>query len=114
RGNKEVATPTGRLRPVTFDRIDPFLGPRLEYARPEAPSSQEKAMSRFTKPSSVGLLAGVLVCLALVSLEFAPAETCLSPYVTRLNRQEKLLYVFCLDAAAKNHDSMITIDVDPD
>jgi methanethiol oxidase len=43
-----------------------------------------------------------------------PAETCLSPFVKRLDRPEKFLYVFCLDAAAKNHDSMIVVDVDPD
>jgi hypothetical protein len=43
-----------------------------------------------------------------------PAETCLSPFVKRLDRPEKYLYVFCLDAAAKNHDSMIVVDVDPD
>ena len=42
------------------------------------------------------------------------AETCLSPFVKRLNRPEKFLYVFCVDAVAKNHDFMIVIDVDPD
>jgi selenium-binding protein 1 len=42
----------------------------------------------------------------------AQAETCLSPYVKRLDRPEKHLYVFCLDAAAKNHDFLAVVDVD--
>jgi selenium-binding protein 1 len=42
------------------------------------------------------------------------AETCLSPFVKRLDRPEKYLYVFCVDAAAKNHDSLVVIDVDRD
>jgi selenium-binding protein 1 len=42
------------------------------------------------------------------------AETCLSPFVKRLDRPEKYLYVFCVDAAAKNHDSLIVIDVNRD
>jgi selenium-binding protein 1 len=42
----------------------------------------------------------------------ADAETCLSPFVKRLDRPEKYLYVYCLDAAAKNSDSLITVDVD--
>jgi selenium-binding protein 1 len=44
----------------------------------------------------------------------ARGETCLSPFVTRLNRPEKYLYVFCLDAQAKNHDFLAVIDVDMD
>jgi selenium-binding protein 1 len=31
-----------------------------------------------------------------------------------LDRPERFLYVFCLDAAAKNHDFLAVIDVDPD
>jgi selenium-binding protein 1 len=42
------------------------------------------------------------------------AETCLSPFVKRLDRPEKYLYVFCLDAAAKNHDFLAVVDVDLD
>lgn len=42
------------------------------------------------------------------------AETCLSPYVKRLGRQEKYLYVFCVDADAKDNDFVAVIDVDPD
>ncbi|MBV9125450.1 MAG: beta-propeller fold lactonase family protein [Planctomycetes bacterium] len=42
------------------------------------------------------------------------AETCLSPFVKRLDRPEKFLYVFCLDAKAKAHDFLAVIDVDVD
>jgi selenium-binding protein 1 len=60
----------------------------------------------------------VLGCLAvaviLVPNESASAETCLSPFVKRLDRREKVLYVFCVDAEAKNHDFLAVIDVDPD
>ncbi len=44
----------------------------------------------------------------------ATAETCLSPYVKRLDRPEKYLYVFCVDADAKDNDFIAVIDVDPD
>ena len=42
----------------------------------------------------------------------APAETCLSPFVKRLDRPEKYLYVFCVDADAKDNDFLAVIDVD--
>src|SRR5438067_12786749 len=42
----------------------------------------------------------------------APAETCMSPFVKRLDRPEKYLYVFCVDADAKDHDFLAVIDVD--
>ena len=42
----------------------------------------------------------------------AGAETCLSPFVKRLDRPEKVLYVFCVDAAARNNDFLIVVDVD--
>jgi selenium-binding protein 1 len=41
------------------------------------------------------------------------AETCLSPYVKRLDRPEKYLYVFCVDADAKDNDFVAVIDADP-
>src|SRR5437867_3919957 len=44
----------------------------------------------------------------------ARAETCLSPYVKRLDRPEKYLYVFCVDADAKDNDFLVVIDVNPD
>ena len=58
-------------------------------------------------------------CLVAAWVSFDPegpacAETCLSPFVKRLDRPEKYLYVFCLDAHAKNHDFLAVIDVDMD
>jgi selenium-binding protein 1 len=65
-----------------------------------------------------GWLCGVLGVLGIL-LGLEPrgpvrAETCLSPFVKRLDRPEKYLYVFCLDAAAKSHDFLAVIDVDLD
>src|SRR5262245_18837619 len=59
------------------------------------------------------LVGGLLVLLAGLSC-LAPtrAETCLSPFVKRLDRPEKFLYVFCVDADAKDHDFLAVIDVD--
>src|SRR6516164_5338840 len=42
------------------------------------------------------------------------AETCLSPFVKRLDKPEKILYVFCVDADAKQNDFLAVIDVDVD
>ncbi len=44
----------------------------------------------------------------------APAETCLSPFVKRLGRPEKFLYVYCVDADAKDNDFLAVIDVQKD
>ncbi|MBY0522002.1 MAG: selenium-binding family protein [Gemmataceae bacterium] len=57
---------------------------------------------------------GLLVLAALLLVSAVEAETCLSPFVKRLDRPEKYLYVFCVDAAGKNNDQFIVIDVDPD
>lgn len=51
-----------------------------------------------------------LISLAIIGL--AEAETCLSPFVKRLDRPEKVLYVFCVDGDAKDHDFLAVIDVD--
>lgn len=62
------------------------------------------------RPLSRNLLVCLFVCV------FAPsafAETCLSPFVKRLDRREKYLYLFCVDADAKDDDFMAVIDVDP-
>lgn len=40
-------------------------------------------------------------------------ETCLSPFIKRLDKQEKYLYVYCVDADAKDNDFILTLDVDP-
>ena len=58
-----------------------------------------------------------LLALALASaLPATPAlaETCLSPFVKRLNRPEKYLYVLCVDADEKDDDFVAVIDVGPD
>ena len=51
----------------------------------------------------------IALAVALGMLGFAVprdgrAETCLSPFVKRLDRPEKFLYVFCVDADAKDND----------
>jgi selenium-binding protein 1 len=58
---------------------------------------------------------GALALLAgLLALTEAPAETCLSPFVKRLDRPEKYLYVFCVDADARDNDFLAVIDVAPE
>jgi selenium-binding protein 1 len=52
------------------------------------------------------------VLVSLPALTPAPAETCMSPFVKRLDRPEKYLYVFCVDADAKDNDFLAVIDVD--
>src|SRR5437660_2333739 len=57
---------------------------------------------------------GALALLAgLTALPTAPAETCLSPFVKRLDRPEQYLYVFCVDADARDNDFLAVIDVVP-
>lgn len=58
-------------------------------------------------------IAHTLAGLFLLFPVLASAETCLSPFVKRLDRPEKYLYVFCVDADAHDNDFMIVIDVDP-
>lgn len=56
----------------------------------------------------------ILVALfVLASFSHALAETCMSPFVKRLGRPEKYLYLFCVDADAKDNDFVAVIDVDP-
>src|SRR5215468_1561162 len=59
-------------------------------------------------------LAALTALASLFALSPAPAETCLSPFVKRLDRPEKVLYVFCVDADAKDNDFLGVIDVDKD
>ncbi len=51
-----------------------------------------------------------LLCLSLPTL----AESCLSPFVKRLDRPEKYVYVYCVDADAKDNDFLAVIDVQKD
>jgi methanethiol oxidase len=71
-------------------------------------------MQRFIKNILVACgLAGLLAGLAAVATDrTARAETCLSPFVKRLDRPEKYLSVFCVDADAKDHDFLAVVDVD--
>jgi selenium-binding protein 1 len=62
-------------------------------------------------PLACGMLA---VISGFGVLDPAGAETCLSPFVKRLDRPEKYLYVFCVDADAKDNDFLAVLDVDPD
>ena len=62
----------------------------------------------------VGLPALILGLAGGLAPSRAPAETCLSPFVKRLDRPEKYLYVFCVDADAQDNDFMAVIDVNPD
>ncbi|WP_231749371.1 selenium-binding family protein [Tautonia plasticadhaerens] len=64
-------------------------------------------MPRFRTPALLGLALAILAAPAATR-----AETCLSPYVKRLDRPEKYLYVFCVDADAQENDFVITVDVD--
>src|SRR2546426_3674329 len=57
-------------------------------------------------------IAALLFCGAFGFL--VHAETCLSPFVKRLDRPEKYLYVYCVDADAKDNDFLAVIDVDKD
>jgi selenium-binding protein 1 len=61
-----------------------------------------------------GLIGAVAFSNWLLTPTPANAETCLSPFVKRLDRPEKFLYVFCVDADAKDHDFLAVIDVNVD
>lgn len=65
-------------------------------------------MSNLIRYGFLLVLAGVL----FVPGYPADAETCLSPYVTRLDKPEKYLYVFAVAAGEKNNDCFLIIDVD--
>ncbi|MCI0638920.1 MAG: selenium-binding family protein [Gemmataceae bacterium] len=54
-----------------------------------------------------------LLAFALLAMP-ALAETCLSPFVKRLDRPEKYVYVYCVDADAKDNDFLAVIDVQKD
>jgi methanethiol oxidase len=60
------------------------------------------------------MYASVLASLAAALFLSVPAgaETCLSPFVKRLDKLEKYLYVYCVDADAKDNDFLLVLDVD--
>ncbi len=59
------------------------------------------------------LLLGI-AWLSVAPGDLARGETCLSPFVKRLDKPEKYLYVFCVDAAAKANDFLVVVDVQPE
>jgi methanethiol oxidase len=54
---------------------------------------------------------GLVALVMLVAPATAGAETCLSPFVKRLDRPERFLYLFCVDADAQDNDFVAVIDV---
>src|SRR3954453_23029909 len=60
---------------------------------------------------SLLLGAATVVTLALL-LAPLDAEPCLSPFLKPLDRPEKLLYVYCLDADGKKNDFLAVVDVE--
>lgn len=69
-------------------------------------------MPRLSRLAS--LLVPTVVLLGLLAAVPATAETCLSPFVKRLDRPEKWLYVYCVDADGKDNDFLAVIDVQPE
>jgi selenium-binding protein 1 len=62
----------------------------------------------------LGLSLFMTALTAAIPQPRASAETCLSPFVKRLDRPEKYLYVFCVDADARDNDFIAVVDVDSD
>src|SRR3982750_3663797 len=62
--------------------------------------------------SSAGATLPLALIAGLLAPTLAPAETCMSPFVKRLDRPEKYLYVFCVDVDARDNDFLAVIDVD--
>src|SRR5947209_17969677 len=62
--------------------------------------------------SSAGAALPLALFAGLLAPTLAPAETCMSPFVKRLDRPEKYLYVYCVDADARDNDFVAVIDVD--
>lgn len=54
----------------------------------------------------------LLLLLCVLPAAAVRGETCLSPYVKRLQRPEKILYVYCVDADAKDNDFLAVVDVE--
>lgn len=68
----------------------------------------------IVRPGAALLLGGLALTLLVGLRPAAPAraETCLSPFVKRLDRPEKYLYVWCVDADAKDNDFLAVIGVE--
>src|SRR5262245_52241815 len=76
----------------------------IQYSRHQSKVGRRILMKRL---APTGLVFASL-CAGMAWLALAPgatnAETCLSPFVKRLEKPEKHLYVFCVDADAKDND----------
>jgi selenium-binding protein 1 len=59
-----------------------------------------------------GLLIAIASAILFASWPPVHAETCLSPFVKRLDRPEKVLYVYCVDADGEDNDFLAVIDVE--
>src|SRR4030081_1086923 len=69
----------------------------------------------WTRPGRAAAVVALLGAAGLLGgLAPAPAEPCLSPFVKRLDRPEKFLYVYCVDADAKDNDFLAVVDVRKD
>jgi methanethiol oxidase len=72
------------------------------------------SLARYRLGLMLFLATLVMGLVAVIEPPRATAETCLSPYVKRLDRPEKYLYLFCVDADAQDNDFVTVIDVNPD
>src|SRR5437588_1577634 len=63
----------------------------------------------FARRICVMVFGFTLIALVVMGVS---AETCLSPFVKRLDRPEKYLYVYCVDADGKDNDFVAVVDVD--
>jgi selenium-binding protein 1 len=91
--------------------------PRWRTGRPYRFFVLRRTMEEIT-PMFNQRKGAILIALTALIVSSLPApavaETCLSPFVKRLDRPEKHLYLFCVDADAKDNDFVAVIDVDPD
>src|SRR5262249_12826511 len=70
-------------------------------------------MTRWMSNRAIGTIVAAAVLAGLAPVP-ATAGPCLSPFVKRLDRPEKFLYGFCVDADAQDNGFVAVIDVDPD
>jgi selenium-binding protein 1 len=59
------------------------------------------------------VFAAVLAFGIVVGATAGMADVCNSPFLKYLQRPERIMYVWCLDAHGKNNDFMAIVDVDP-
>src|SRR5262249_13887314 len=118
RGAHEPAGCGAVARRIICPLVEPLWG-RGSPNRRETMTTNPATIRRWSMSRSARRPTWVFVSLALgAGLLWlgtggpAGGEPCLSPFVKRLDRPEKYLYVFCVDADAKDNDFLIVIDVD--